>query len=176
MRIGILSDTHIPESGTELFPEIIDALTGVDLILHAGDLVIARVLDDLEHIAPLYAAQGNHDPHRPDDPRLEPVHRLELEGHTLALLHTFEPIESGLDMLVRHYLDGVPADIVVYGDSHYERIDWLEGALLINPGSAMLPRNRSSRLGHLAFLTLERGCTPEAEIVDLAELHGRSHS
>ena len=52
MRIGILSDTHVPEA-PRLFPEILEALAGVDLILHAGDLVVARVLDELERIAPV---------------------------------------------------------------------------------------------------------------------------
>ena len=168
MRIGVLSDTHIPESGPELFPEILDALRGVDLIMHAGDLVVPRVLDELEAIAPVLAAQGNHDPELPSDPRLELLHIVEFEGHSVALLHTFEPLHSGLDTLVRHYLGGVRTDVVVYGDSHYERIDYLDGALLLNPGSAMLPRNMSSRLGHIAFLTLEAGRAPQAEIVDLA--------
>ena len=167
MRLGLLSDTHIPEAGPRLFPEILEALRGVDAILHAGDLVVPRVLDELEQVAPVFAAQGNHDPELPGDPRLEPLHFLEFEGHSVALLHTFEPLDHGLAGLVRHFLGGRRTDVIVYGDSHHERIDWLDGVLLVNPGSATLPRNRSPRLGHIAFLTLERGRPPHAEIVDL---------
>ena len=167
MRIGILSDTHVPEA-PRIFPEIIEALEGVDLIFHAGDLVVARVLDELEQIAPIYAAEGNHDPHLKDDPRIEPVHFLELEGFSIALLHIFEPLNWELQRLLNQYLGGARPDIIVCGDTHYERIDWLEEILVVNPGSATLPRNMSPRLGHVAYLTLEQGEPPRAEIVDLA--------
>ena len=46
MRVGLLSDTHVPVA--PLFPEVLDALRGVDVILHAGDIVLSRVLDELE--------------------------------------------------------------------------------------------------------------------------------
>ena len=114
MRIGILSDTHVPEA-PQLFPEILEALEGVDLIFHAGDLVVARVLDELEQIAPVYAAEGNHDPHLADDPRIEPVHFLDLEGFSIALLHIFEPLHWDLQKLLDQYLDGVRPDIIVCG-------------------------------------------------------------
>jgi putative phosphoesterase len=168
MRIGLLSDTHVPEAPV-LWPEIFEAFRGVDLILHGGDLVMARVLDELERVAPVLAAQGNHDPHLGDDPRVSPLHVLELEGHTLALLHTFEPLSAGLPTLSKYYLGGVMPDVVVYGDSHYDRIDVLDGALCVNPGSPTLPRNMSPRLRHVGFLTLERGVAPRAEIVHLEE-------
>ena len=168
MRIGILSDTHVPEAPI-LFPEILEALAGVDLILHAGDIVVSRVLDELEQLAPVIAALGNHDTHLGDDPRIEPVHHLEFEGHTLALLHIFEPLSTDFDSLSRHLLGGARPDIVVCGDSHVERIDVIDGVLVVNPGSATLPHNLSPRLGHVAFLTLDRGRAPEASIVDLGD-------
>lgn len=166
MRIGLLSDTHVPEA-PRLWPEIFRAFEGVDLILHAGDIVMSKVLDDLERVAPVLAAQGNHDDHLGGDPRVLPLHVLELEGHTLALVHRFEPLSAGLPMLSRYYLGGLLPDVVVYGDSHMDRIDVLDGTLCINPGSPTLPRNQSPRLGYVGFLTLERGRTPQAEIVHL---------
>jgi putative phosphoesterase len=174
VRIGILSDTHVPEAPV-IFPEILEALAGVDLILHAGDIVVARVLDELEQVAPVIAAQGNHDPHLGDDPRVEPLHHLEFEGHALALLHIFEPLTSSFESLSRHLLGGAWPDIVVCGDSHVERIDVIDGVLVVNPGSATLPRNRSPRPGHVAFLTLERDVAPEAAIVDLGDPQWRAN-
>ncbi len=50
MIIGLLSDTHIPEAEKELPPELMEAFRGVDLILHAGDIYIPSVLDNLEYI------------------------------------------------------------------------------------------------------------------------------
>jgi putative phosphoesterase len=169
LRIGLLSDTHIPDSRPTLWPEVLEQFQGVDLILHAGDIVSARVLDELEQVAPVYAAEGNHDSHLADDPRIEPVHMLELEGHRLALLHDFEPLTWELGRLCDLWLDGIRPDIVVFGDTHYEHLELREGTLLINPGSPTYPRNMSTRLGHIAFLTLRRGHPPQGEIVDLAE-------
>ena len=60
-RVGILSDTHMPASLHRLWDEIGTAFSGVDLILHAGDIVLPTVLDQLEAIAPVLAARGNND-------------------------------------------------------------------------------------------------------------------
>ena len=174
LRVGILSDTHVP-SAPVLFPEILEALEGVDLILHAGDILVSSVLDELERIAPVYAAQGNHDGHLAGDPRVEPVHWLELEGHSLALLHIFEPITGDIDDLVKTFLGGVTPDIVVCGDSHVEQIIESGDVLVINAGSATLPRNRSPRPGHVGILTLSRKRPPEAALVDLGDPSWREH-
>ncbi len=61
MLIGLIADTHIPEVAKELSRELIEALKGVDLILHAGDIYVPSVLDVLESIAPVLAASGDDD-------------------------------------------------------------------------------------------------------------------
>ena len=55
MRIGLISDTHIPTAGCDLWPRVYEALRGVDLIMHAGDLHDPIVLDWLEELAPVMA-------------------------------------------------------------------------------------------------------------------------
>ena len=55
MRIGLISDTRIPGSATEVPPQVTRAFEGVDLILHAGGIQATRVLDWLERIAPVKA-------------------------------------------------------------------------------------------------------------------------
>jgi putative phosphoesterase len=54
--IGVISDTH-----GLLRPEAVAALQGVDLILHAGDVGSAEVLETLKDIAPVVAVRGNND-------------------------------------------------------------------------------------------------------------------
>lgn len=181
MRIGLIADTHIPESGVkQLWPEIFHAFEGVDLILHAGDIMLGRVLNELEQVAPLFAALGNHDEGLETDRRVKPFHLLELEGHTVALIHQFEwsdnpaafdlaDPEPQLEALCRQFLGGARPDVVVFGDSHFERVFQFGRSLLVNPGSAVFPRNMSPRLGHIGFLTLERGRSPLAEIRHLNE-------
>ena len=51
MRIGLISDTHLPSSIRDPWPEVALAFRQVDLILHAGDIVTPRILDWLEDIA-----------------------------------------------------------------------------------------------------------------------------
>ena len=76
MRIGLISDTHIPTAAKELWPQVYDAFRGVDLIMHAGDLMVPEVIDWLAEVAPVMAVWGNGDFRGwqrtvpPDDPRL----------------------------------------------------------------------------------------------------------
>ena len=59
LRIGLISDTHIPEARKTLWPQVFDAFADVDMIFHAGDVHEFHVLDALEEVAPVYAARGN---------------------------------------------------------------------------------------------------------------------
>ena len=61
MRIGVVADTHVGEHLPELPGEVCEVLAGVDLILHAGDIVEPSVLDELGAVAPVVAVRGNHD-------------------------------------------------------------------------------------------------------------------
>ena len=89
MLIGLLSDTHVRLPGTrvelstltteELPIQIRDAFSGVDLILHAGDIYSLEVLDMLETIAPVLAAEGDDDPFLlVNDNRVKHTHTLTL--------------------------------------------------------------------------------------------------
>ena len=60
MRIGVLSDTHARLVG-EISPEVLEALSSVDLILHAGDIVTLDVLEGLRQLGGVKAVRGNMD-------------------------------------------------------------------------------------------------------------------
>src|ERR1700692_3054131 len=95
MRIGLISDTHIPEACEYLPAAVFEVLRGVDLVMHAGDVYVNRVLDELATIAPVIAALGNGDEgldghrHRLDteDERVRSAHLLEIEGLRIGLAH-----------------------------------------------------------------------------------------
>ena len=57
MLIGLISDTHIPEAGKDISPEVRAAFSDVDLILHGGDITMSRVLDQLEEIVQTVGGQ-----------------------------------------------------------------------------------------------------------------------
>jgi putative phosphoesterase len=145
MRIGLIADTHLPSSIRDLWPEVAQAFSQVDLILHAGDIVTPRILDWLERIAPVLAALGNND-FWLDDPRVRLVQTMEIEGWRLGLIHD---VVSGV-----HF--DQPVDIIVSGHTHYERLAHTDGVVHVNPGSATLPHHQSTRLGTVGILDVER--------------------
>ena len=158
MRIGLLSDTHIPEAESKLPQKVLEAFRGVDLILHAGDIYELKVLDELESIAPVLAALGDDDYARVGK-RVKSKHILELEGQTLWLMHI-----SPLISYTRSWLkpppkepkpDGIP-DIIISGHEHRTIVERSEGILHINPGSPTL-LNYKKGLGTIGILELNSG-------------------
>ena len=131
-RVGIVSDTHMPASVRTLWDEIATAFEGVDLILHAGDIVLPSVLDQLEAIAPVLAARGNNDPGW-EDARVADAQWLDLEGFRIAMVHDMEPEDEPIDVLSRKYLGGERADVMVTGHTHFERLAWRDGTLAGEP-------------------------------------------
>ncbi len=150
VRIGLLSDTHIPEAASELPPQIRKVFRDVDLILHAGDIYTVSVLDELERLAPVIAAEGDDDYHEViNDKRVEKKHILTVEGTIIWLMHE-RP-------MFWHQHDR-PPDVIVFGHTHRDRVENNEGTLLVNPGSPTFPNYRH-KLGTVALLTVNSGKT-----------------
>lgn len=153
MRIGLLTDTHLPSSIQELWDDVRVAFAGVDLIMHGGDIVTPGVLDWLETIAPTLAARGNNDDGMVDA-RVQDCQRLEVEGWRLAMIHDMEPEDRPISALVTQYLGGESADILITGHTHFERLDYRDGVVQINSGSPTHPHQWSTRLGTVGLLDL----------------------
>ncbi len=173
MLIGLLSDTHIGSSSETLPPQIKAAFRGVDLLLHAGDIWIPSVLDELESIAQVTAAWGDDDMQADlgGDSRMMKGHTLLLDGVTLWLTHIkprytlINPIEGLYSSRPSGGAPEDPPDVVVFGHTHFATIEDYKGVLLVNPGSATLP-SYVPKLGTVALLTISSG-NVEARIVQL---------
>lgn len=152
MKIGLISDTHVPRAVRVLPPQVFRLLDGVDLIFHAGDVYATSVLDELGRIAPVYAALGNGDLGLESDPRVQRTHCLKLGGLTIGLVHglayPYLPITATF---------GQPVDVVVFGDTHVATIERADGVLLVNPGSPTLPNNLVGILGTVGLLEVADG-------------------
>jgi putative phosphoesterase len=148
--VGVLSDTH-----GELCDAAVRALSGVDHIIHAGDICSGAILPALRDIAPTTAVAGNMD-----------------LGHVAGELPATQAVEvGGVLIYVLHdlnRLDLVPEDagvqVVVYGHTHRAEIERQDGVIYLNPGSAGDPRYL--RGPTLALLTIS-GADIEARIVSL---------
>lgn len=122
MKIGIISDTH-----GLLRPEAVERLSGVDHIIHAGDIGAPEVISDLARLAPITAIRGNVDRGEWAS-RYPETALIRLGGRSIYVLHNLQELD----------LDPVAAgiDVIVSGHSHRPKIDAVAGVLYLNPGSA----------------------------------------
>ena len=170
MRIGLITDTHMPSARKRLWGEVATAFAGVDLIWHGGDIIWPSVLDELEELAPTFAARGNNDVGW-KDPRVAFTQWLDVDGYKLAMVHDMEPEDEPIELLCKQYLGGRHADVIVTGHTHRERLDWRQDVLQINSGSPTHPHLWSTRLGTVAILEVDSGGI-RAEIIRLGESEG----
>jgi putative phosphoesterase len=161
MRIGVLSDTHLPRRLSQLPASVVEtfASAAVDLILHAGDVDDPRALKPLSQVAPVVAVRGN-------------VHLRDLSRGGASLPHHVELALCGRRMIVTHGLgQGMKgflgyvalavacqlglltrerinrrlarrmyrrfpwADIVVFGHTHQPFQTWIDRTFFFNPGA-----------------------------------------
>jgi putative phosphoesterase len=167
VRVGLISDTHIPEARAELWPQVFTAFDSVDVILHGGDIHDVVVLDQLAELAPVYSARGNGEdgsagrPIAPDHHRLRYSWLLDLAGVRVGLTHDLPIPEYPPRLTVERWKQRRFAtsdiDVLVYGDSHVEGIDVVGSTLCVNPGSPTYPHNLNTQLGTVGYLDIDDG-------------------
>jgi putative phosphoesterase len=156
IRIGVVSDTHLPRFGQELPIMLVEGLNaaGVSLILHAGDHTAAFVVDQLARIAPVEAVAGNND--SPDllerfgDRRI-----IEISSRRIGLTHGHLGTARTSPGRAESTFERGTVDIVVFGHSHQPLWTPADGRrpALLNPGS---PTDRR-REAQCSYAILELG-------------------
>ncbi len=124
--VGLISDTH-----GQLSQAAVEALQGVDLILHAGDVGDNKVLAALGSIAPVEAVRGNMD-YGLWAEQLPPATMINIKQSYFFLIHDKDKIDLDLSTI------GVRA--VIFGHTHSSSIEKIDTIWYINPGSATHPR------------------------------------
>ena len=172
MKIGLISDTHSAGSGRDLPDRVLQALAGVDLILHCGDLECLGVLDYLETVAPVLAVRGYEDPVEPGDRLAYATRVVHAEGVAIGMIHDIQwpgprvattsdgaglvlPEGEAASTLARKF--GEPVDVVLFGDTHEELVCHWDGVLMVNPGSPTYPgrQHPHGSLGTIALLEID---------------------
>ncbi|HUX48423.1 MAG TPA: metallophosphoesterase family protein [Dehalococcoidia bacterium] len=133
MRIAVLADTHV-NMLEDLSEKIIDALSTVDLIIHAGDFTDVQLLKELKGLRTVKAVQGNMDS-RELKVMLPAKEIVEMENRRIGITHGSGG-PGGIEERVRKVFESDRIDIIVYGHSHQSQNKVIEDVLLFNPGKA----------------------------------------
>lgn len=148
--IGVISDTH-----GLLRPGAVDALQGVDLIIHAGDIGDPMIINELSAVAPVVAVRGNMDSGGWAY-KLNRTETVEKNGLIFYVLHDISRLD--LDPAV----SGIKA--VISGHTHAPSISRHKGVLYLNPGNAG-PRRSKLPLS-VAVIKVE-GRSLDARIIEI---------
>jgi len=180
LTLGVISDTHIPDRTRHLNPKIIPSFreAGVQAILHAGDVSVRSVLDELGLVAPVYAVRGNRDWVALRD--LPFSLQITFNGVKIGLAHGhgrwWEYLIERVYFILNGYrlerftprlVDAFPdARVIVFGHTHYPVNLWQDGKLLCNPGSPHFP-GEEEITPSIGFLYIDTGGDVKGEIVPL---------
>ena len=133
VRIGVVSDTH-----GYLDPQVVEAFAGVDPLIHAGDIMDPATLEALAAVAPVTAVAGNM-----DDGKLGKLPKEvagKAGGVRFIVGHKRKRL---LKRLTNGKIEGVGKhdvpDLIVCGHDHLPAVEWVDGTLYLNPGSASAP-------------------------------------
>lgn len=133
MKIGVISDTHIPVRAKEIPREVLEAFSDADLIIHAGDIVSFEVLNELAKLAPVEAVSGNMDPAEIKE-QLPPTKTVQVGNKKIVVMHG----QGSPEETVRMAETGFPgADCVVFGHTHRPYTGYKGRTLILNPGSCV---------------------------------------
>lgn len=134
MRIGVISDTHIPTITPEIPKAILEDFKEVDMVIHAGDLVDLSVLDKLrKSCKDVRVVCGNMDPYEVQA-KLPKKLLIKTAKHKIGVMHGFGP-PANLIGLLKEEFKGEGCDLIIFGHSHCASSENKEGVMYFNPGS-----------------------------------------
>jgi uncharacterized protein len=156
----VLADTHAPRRWRQCPPAVARSLRDADLILHAGDVCTASVLDELSAYAPVRAVLGNND--GPDVAAwgAQETQELDLAGLAVAMIHDSGAAAGRLPRLRRRFPG---ARLVIFGHSHIPLDQAADGLRIFNPGSPTDRRRQPH--GTFGILRVSDGQLVQARIV-----------
>jgi len=148
-RILLVADTHVPKRARTLPDRLWSEIETADVVMHAGDWVDVRLLDELEaRSRRLVGVWGNND-HGALRERLPEVAHVEIEGIRFGVTHETGAAKGREERCSARFPD---LDVLVFGHSH---IPWdttsRSGLRLLNPGS---PTDRR-RQPHCTYMTAD---------------------
>ena len=138
VKIGVISDTHIPDRTEHIPQAVLNAFKQVDLIIHAGDIISLGVIDELKSVCPkVVVVAGNMDQEAVR--KKYPVKQvLEILGQRVGLMHGAGSAAHLLELLNDAFKED-DCDLIIFGHSHKAMNELIGKVLFFNPGSATDP-------------------------------------
>lgn len=133
MKIGVLSDTHIPFAAKKLPTKVLEAFEDVNHIIHAGDIMDIKVLQQLEELAAVTAVAGNTDPYSLYE-KLGDKKIITLGKFNFGVFHGHGSSGKTLDRVIKRFQKD-RVDCIIFGHSHIPYCEYHNGILMFNPGS-----------------------------------------
>jgi uncharacterized protein len=158
--VVLLSDTHAPRHWRACPPTVAEHLRTADVILHAGDVCVPGVLDELAEYAPVHVVRGNND--GPDVAAWGAPATLDvdLDGLRVSMIHDSGQRTGRTARMRRRF---PTADVVVFGHSHIPLDETGDGVRIFNPGSPTDRRRQPH--GTIGLWRIEDGTLADARIV-----------
>lgn len=157
----MLSDTHIKHGWKRRIPEAAYRwMKRADLILHAGDIAVPEVLENLSRFAPVHAVAGNNDDELAG--MIPQELRVDIEGVRLGMVHDSGPAAGRFTRLGNRFSD---CSLIVFGHSHIPLLEPVDGRIFLNPGSPTDKRRQPHFT--IATLMIENGKVLRPRIVAL---------
>jgi putative phosphoesterase len=160
VNVVAIADTHAPRRWRSCPPAVAERLHQADLIMHAGDVCTAEVLDELAGYAPVRVVRGNNDGAEVAAWGAPETLELELDGLPVAMIHDSGPSTGRTARMRRRF---PAAELVIFGHSHIPLDQTADGVRIFNPGSPTDRRRQPH--GTLGLLTIEGGRLIEARII-----------
>ena len=163
MRVVVLSDTHAPRFWKACPPAVARHLAAAQLILHAGDVCVPAVLDELAAFAPVRVVLGNNDGPEVAAWGAPETAEFEIDGLRVAMVHDSGPRPGRLPRLRRRFPG---AALVVFGHSHIPLDESADGLRILNPGSPTDKRRQPH--GTLCVLDITAGRIERVQRLDVS--------
>ena len=156
VKIGVISDTHISDKSGHIPEEVLDAFKHVDMVVHAGDMVDLKAIDELKSVcAKVLAVAGNMD-HQEVRDKYSPKEVFEVSGIKIGIMHGWGAELNLLDILKTAFKAEGP-DIIIFGHSHKSMNVQIGTTLFFNPGSATDAAAEYNSYGIITILPPRQG-------------------
>ena len=133
-KIGVISDTHIPDRTQSLPMAVLEAFKNMDMVIHAGDFTDLSALEELAAVCKnIIVVRGNMDPSDVTS-RFPEKEIVKVGKIKIGVMHGWGPPNKLIELMQQQFKNDT-VDIIIFGHSHAAFNEKIDNVLYFNPGS-----------------------------------------